>query len=40
MIDRKVSPKALALVHHFEDLKLRAYPDPGTGGCRGRSDAV
>ncbi len=32
MTDRKVGPKARALMHHFEDLRLTAYPDPGTGG--------
>lgn len=32
MTDRKVGPKALALMHHFEDCELVAYADPGTGG--------
>ena len=32
MTDRKVGPKARALMHHFEDCKLNAYPDPATGG--------
>ena len=32
MTDRKVGPKALALMHHFEDCELMAYADPGTGG--------
>ncbi len=32
MNDRKVGPKALALMHHFEDRELMAYADPGTGG--------
>ena len=32
MTDRKVGPKALALLDHFEDCKLVAYPDPGTQG--------
>jgi GH24 family phage-related lysozyme (muramidase) len=32
MIDRKVGPKARALMHHFESCKLKAYPDPATGG--------
>lgn len=32
MTDRKVGQKARALMHHFESCKLRAYPDPGTGG--------
>lgn len=33
MTDRKVGPKALALMHHFEDCELSAYADPGTGGA-------
>lgn len=32
MTDRKVGPKARALMHHFESCKLKAYADPGTGG--------
>lgn len=32
MTDRKVGPKGRALMHHFESCKLKAYPDPGTGG--------
>ena len=32
MTDRKVGPKARALMHHFESCRLKAYPDPGTGG--------
>ncbi|MEG8016120.1 lysozyme [Sphingomonas sp. 22R3R2A-7] len=31
MTDRKVGPKARALMHHFESCKLLAYPDPATG---------
>ena len=27
-----ISPKGLALIEQFEGLRLRAYPDPGTGG--------
>lgn len=29
---RKTSPKGIALIHSFESCKLKAYPDPGTGG--------
>ncbi|MCP4025665.1 MAG: lysozyme [Sphingomonas sp.] len=32
MTDRKVGPKALGLMHHFENCELAAYADPGTGG--------
>ncbi|QHJ80202.1 MAG: endolysin/autolysin [Bacteriophage sp.] len=28
----KTSPKGTALLHSFEDLRLRAYPDPQSGG--------
>lgn len=28
----KTSAKGIALLHSFEDLRLRAYPDPKTGG--------
>lgn len=28
----KVSSKGIDLLHHFEGLRLDAYPDPGTGG--------
>lgn len=28
----KTSAKGIALIHSFEDLRLRAYPDPKTGG--------
>ena len=27
----KASPECLALIKHFEALRLRSYPDPGTG---------
>lgn len=29
---RAISPEGIALIKRFEGLKLRAYPDPGTGG--------
>lgn len=29
---RKISDKGLALIKEFEGLRLKAYPDPGTGG--------
>lgn len=28
----KTSPIGIALMHHFEQCRLSAYPDPGTGG--------
>lgn len=28
----KTSPKGIKLMHDFEDLRLRAYPDPQSGG--------
>lgn len=31
--DMKVSPKGLALIKEFESCKLKAYPDPKTGGA-------
>jgi GH24 family phage-related lysozyme (muramidase) len=32
MTDRRVGPKARALIQSFEGCKLKAYPDPGSGG--------
>lgn len=29
----KTSPEGIALMHHYEQCRLRAYPDPGTGGA-------
>lgn len=28
----RITPEGVALVKHFEGLRLKAYPDPGTGG--------
>lgn len=32
MTERRVGPKARALIKSFEGCRLKAYPDPGTGG--------
>lgn len=29
----KTSADGIALLHHYESCKLKAYPDPGTGGA-------
>ena len=29
----KTSPSGIAVMHHYESCKLRAYPDPATGGA-------
>ena len=28
----RTSPEGIALMHHYEQCRLEAYPDPGTGG--------
>lgn len=32
MIERKTSAAGIALIKQFEGLRLKAYPDPGSGG--------
>jgi lysozyme len=29
----KASPNAISVLHYFEQCRLKAYPDPGTGGA-------
>lgn len=33
MTDRTLSPEGAKLMHYYESLRLKAYPDPGTGGA-------
>lgn len=32
-VGRKVSERGIALIHSFEGCRLKAYPDPGSGGA-------